>query len=31
MNDYLSKPIQADKLRQTLARWLSETPLQQAA
>jgi response regulator of citrate/malate metabolism len=31
MNDYLSKPIQADKLRQTLARWLYETPLQQAA
>jgi PAS domain S-box-containing protein len=31
MNDYLSKPIQADKLRQTLARWLSETPLQHAA
>jgi PAS domain S-box-containing protein len=31
MNDYLSKPIQADKLRLTLARWLYETPLQQAA
>jgi len=31
MNDYLSKPIQADKLRLTLARWLSDEPLQQAA
>jgi CheY-like chemotaxis protein len=31
MNDYLSKPIQADKLRQTLAKWLSNAPLQQAA
>jgi CheY-like chemotaxis protein len=31
MNDYLSKPIQADKLRLTLAKWLSDEPLQQAA
>jgi CheY-like chemotaxis protein len=31
MNDYLSKPIQADKLRQTLAKWLSNAPLQQVA
>lgn len=31
MNDYLSKPIQADKLRQTLANWLCDAPQQQAA
>jgi CheY-like chemotaxis protein len=31
MNDYLSKPIQADKLRETLAKWLCQSPLQQAA
>jgi PAS domain S-box-containing protein len=31
MNDYLSKPIQADTLRLTLAKWLSDEPLQQAA
>ncbi|MDW8051973.1 MAG: ATP-binding protein [Armatimonadota bacterium] len=28
MNDYLSKPIQADKLRETLAKWLSQAPKQ---
>ncbi|MDW8107547.1 MAG: response regulator, partial [Armatimonadota bacterium] len=26
MNDYLSKPIQMDRLRQTLAKWLSQAP-----
>jgi PAS domain S-box-containing protein len=31
MNDYLSKPIQADTLRRTLAQWLQDTPLQEAA
>jgi len=31
MNDYLSKPIQADMLRRTLAQWLQDTPLQEAA
>jgi CheY-like chemotaxis protein len=31
MNDYLSKPIQADKLRETLAKWLCQSPLTQAA
>ncbi|MEJ5384161.1 MAG: response regulator [Fimbriimonadales bacterium] len=31
MDDYLSKPIQADKLRQTLAYWLGNAPQQQAA
>jgi CheY-like chemotaxis protein len=31
MNDYLSKPIQADMLRRTLAQWLQDTPLQKAA
>lgn len=31
MNDYLSKPIQADKLRQMLAKWLCDAPQQQAA
>ncbi|MGQ9658151.1 MAG: response regulator, partial [Fimbriimonadales bacterium] len=31
MNDYLSKPIQADKLRQTLAKWLCDALQQQAA
>ncbi len=31
MNDYLSKPIQADTLRRTLAQWLQDTPSQEAA
>jgi CheY-like chemotaxis protein len=31
MNDYLSKPIQSDTLRRTLAQWLQDTPLQKAA